>query len=71
MDQLFGHTPETASEKEQAKQLENDRKHMESRLNVIEREVASQPDELRSSYEVALTKVVPVGMVYLWPSTRG
>jgi len=71
MDQLFGHTPETASEKEQAKQLENDRKHMESRLDAIEREVASQPDELRASYEVALTKVVPVGMVYLWPSTRG
>ena len=33
-------------------------------------EMRIEPDELRALYTVSLKRLVPVGLVYLWPTTR-
>jgi hypothetical protein len=58
------------SEREQREQFEHDRKHMEERLAAIDQELATQPEELEALYRVALTRIEPVGLVFLWPETR-
>lgn len=59
-----------ANEREQRDQFEADRRHMESRLGAIEREIEEEPVAVARGYEVALVRVVPVGLIYLWPGTR-
>jgi superfamily II DNA or RNA helicase len=51
-------------------QLAQDRKHMASRLTAIEKEIATEPDAIEKTYEVVLRRLEPVGLVYLWPTTR-
>jgi hypothetical protein len=58
-------------EKAQKRQLEHDLAHMRERLAHIDAELASEPDQLRALYEVVLTRLEPIGLVYLWPTTRG
>ena len=61
----------TEREKEQLRQFENDRKHMEQRLAAIDAEIESEPPQLEDLYRVTVRRLEPVGMIYLWPSTRG
>jgi hypothetical protein len=56
-------------EKEKS-QLAQDRKHMASRLTAIEKEIATEPDAIGKTYEVVLRRLEPIGLVYLWPTTR-
>jgi superfamily II DNA or RNA helicase len=51
-------------------QLAQDRKHMAMRLTAIEKEIATEPEVIGKTYEVALRRLEPVGLVYLWPTTR-
>ena len=44
---------------------------MEKRLVEIDRELDSEPDEIRKLYRIALRRMTPVGLIYLWPDTRG
>ncbi len=44
---------------------------MERRLEAIDRELEKEPDQLKDLYHVVLRRLEPVGMVYLWPETRG
>ncbi|HEX9619385.1 MAG TPA: helicase-related protein, partial [Polyangiaceae bacterium] len=55
--------------KQQREQLESERDDMKKRLGRIEQELRSEPDELRALYAVSLERLVPVGLVYLWPTT--
>ena len=57
--------------KGQQKQVEADRKHMERRLQAIDREIKEEPEDLKSLYQVSLRRLQPVGLVVLWPRTRG
>lgn len=58
-------------EADQRRQEEQDRRHMEKRRGEIERELEDEPREIQRLYEVALRRLTPVGLVYLWPETRG
>jgi hypothetical protein len=51
-------------------QWRRDKSHLEQRLGALEKELAEQPESLRATYDVRLTRLTPVGMVYLWPSSR-
>lgn len=57
--------------KGEQKQLEDDRKHMERRLEAIEREIEEEPQDLKTLYQVSLRRLQPVGLVVLWPKARG
>jgi ERCC4-related helicase len=46
-----------------------DRRHWGQKLADIESQLATEPDRLRTSYEVRAQRLEPVGVVYLWPST--
>jgi ERCC4-related helicase len=58
------------AEKEQREQYEQDRKHMASRLAAIGKEIETEPVQIAETYRVVLSRLEPVGMVYLWPGTR-
>lgn len=53
------------------RQLEADRVHMERRLESIDREIEEEPEDLKSLYRVSLRRLEPVGLVVLWPKTKG
>jgi ERCC4-related helicase len=61
---------ETLSKGEQ-KQVEADRKYMEHRLLSIDREIREEPNDLKALYQVSLRRLQPVGLVVLWPKSRG
>ena len=64
-------TSATADERRQAQQQwQNERAWMERRLVKIDEELKTEPLELATGYATALRRVVPVGVVYLWPETR-
>lgn len=60
---------ETDATKPQREQLESERDDMQKRLGRIEQEITTEPDELKALYKVSLKRLVPVGLVYLWPTT--
>jgi superfamily II DNA or RNA helicase len=55
--------------KQQREQLESEREDMNKRLGRIEEEIQTEPEQLQSLYNVSLRRLVPVGLVYLWPTT--
>jgi hypothetical protein len=59
------------ADKEQRRQFEDDRKHMEQRLRDIDKEIATEPAQIEELYRVVLPRLEPVGLIYLWPETRG
>ncbi len=50
-------------------QVQAERDDMKRRLDRIEVELETEPDELVSLFAVSLRRLVPVGLVYLWPTT--
>lgn len=56
--------------KDQARQRKLDVEHMKSRYERLNDELRDEPQQLQALYEVALKRVEPVGMIYLWPTTR-
>ncbi len=53
--------------KEEQKQLQADRRYWERRLEQLEKELESEPQRIRESYQVKARRLEPVGLVYLWP----
>jgi hypothetical protein len=62
---LFG-----ALTEDEKKQWQNDREHMHERLVNIETELRTEPEEVEALYRVSLQRLEPIGLVYLWPTTR-
>jgi len=56
--------------KDEQKQWENDREHMRARLDAIAEELEREPREIEALYQVSLQRLEPVGLVYLYPTTR-
>jgi hypothetical protein len=54
---------------EEQRQLESNKRHWEKRLHAIDQELATEPERIRSLYEVKAQRIEPVGLVYLWPVT--
>ncbi|MEM9553689.1 MAG: DISARM system SNF2-like helicase DrmD [Acidobacteriota bacterium] len=57
-------------EREQRRQWENDRRHMEDRLERLEREIVDEPPQLEALYRIAVRRLEPVALAFLWPTTR-
>ncbi|OQX69931.1 MAG: hypothetical protein B6A08_03290 [Sorangiineae bacterium NIC37A_2] len=55
---------------EEQAQWEGDREHMQKRLTALEKELETEPPQIEALYRVALERLEPVGLVYLWPTTR-
>lgn len=56
--------------KDELDQWRRDKGHLEKRLAALAKELVEQPEALKATYDVRLTRLTPVGMVYLWPSSR-
>ncbi len=52
---------------DEQRQLEANKRHWQKRLDAIDRELATEPERIRSVYEVNVERIQPVGLVYLWP----
>jgi superfamily II DNA or RNA helicase len=62
---------ESAVAKRERAQWDDERRAMRRRLEAIERERETEPRDIEQSYRVLRKRLVPVGLVYLWPDTRG
>jgi len=43
--------------------------HLEERLGAIDREMQQEPARIQALYEIQATRMEPVGLAYLWPTT--
>lgn len=57
--------------KDEVEQFESDKKHMAHRLAAIDGELEREPEAIKALYQVAVQRLEPVGLIYLWPETRG
>lgn len=58
-------------DKREEDQFKKERAFMGDRLIAIEREIEREPNQIQAIYDVALRRLEPVGLVFLWPETRG
>lgn len=56
--------------REEREQWRRDKNHLETRRSLLEKELREQPEALANTYAVRVARLTPVGMVYLWPSSR-
>lgn len=56
--------------RDEREQWRRDKAHLQTRLSLLEKELREQPDALAATYDVRIARLTPVGMVYLWPSSR-
>lgn len=61
---------DTFEKTEERRQVERDRDHMVARSRQLDAEVVDEPAAIEALFAVTLARVVPVGLVYLWPETR-
>jgi superfamily II DNA or RNA helicase len=54
---------------DEKRQLEADRRYWEIRVNQLTQEIDSEPERIKQSYQVKATRIEPVGVVYLWPTS--
>jgi hypothetical protein len=52
------------------RQFRADQRHLQQRLERLEREREEEPAEIVAGYEVVTRRLEPLGMVYLWPQNR-
>ena len=57
--------------REQIRQIEDDRAHLQQRVLDIDREIETEPAAVADLYQIVLRRLEPVGLVYLWPEGRG
>jgi Helicase conserved C-terminal domain/SNF2-related domain len=58
-------------DKRELEQFRKEKESMDERLVSIEREIEREPAQIEALYKVALRRLEPVGLVFLWPETRG
>lgn len=51
------------------RQLDADKREWQRRLDAMETELRVEPARIRDNYKVAVERIEPVGIVYLWPTT--
>ena len=72
MPLLLSEPDETdATAKRERGQWNDERRAMRERLVALEAERRTEPPQIEASYQVLRRRLVPVGLVYLWPETRG
>jgi SNF2 family DNA or RNA helicase len=55
---------------EEKRQLESNRRYWNQRLIALQTELTSEPERIRALYEVRAKRIEPVGLIYLWPTSR-
>jgi hypothetical protein len=61
-------TDMTTSERKLAeRQLDAEKRYWVKRLELIDKELVDEPARIRSVYDVKVSRVEPLGLVYLWP----
>jgi hypothetical protein len=55
---------------DQRRQFDADTSAMKARLRAITTELATEPVQIEALYRVALVRLEPVGLIYLWPESR-
>jgi len=58
-------------DKREAEQFKKEKEHMDDRLVSIQLEIEREPKQIEALYKVTLRRLEPVGLVVLWPETRG
>ena len=58
-------------DKREQDQWVKEKQYMGDRLVAIQRELEREPAQIEALYRVALRRLEPVGLVFLWPETRG
>jgi hypothetical protein len=53
--------------KEERRQLEDNRKCWEERLQTIAMDLEREPERIRRTFELKTHRVEPAGAIYLWP----
>jgi chromosome segregation ATPase len=53
--------------KEERRQLEDNRKYWEQRLQTIDLDLAQEPERIRRTFALQTDRVEPAGAIYLWP----
>jgi superfamily II DNA or RNA helicase len=55
---------------EEKRQLESNRRYWSKRLIDLQSELTTEPERIRALYEVRAQRIEPVGLIYLWPTSR-
>jgi hypothetical protein len=72
IDRRGGHTQLVLQfDKREAEQFKKEKEHMDNRLVSIELEIEREPKQIEALYKVTLRRLEPVGLVVLWPESRG
>ena len=58
-------------DKREQDQFKKEQEHMGERLVAIQLELEREPKQIEALYKVALRRLEPLGLVFLWPETRG
>ena len=61
---------EWGDDEEGRRQLEANARHWERRLAHFDADLEREPERIRRFYDIQLTRVEPIGLVYLWPETN-
>ncbi|WP_442755896.1 DISARM system SNF2-like helicase DrmD [Methylocystis sp. JAN1] len=69
---LFGPTPEEAQKQmeREMRQFETDRRSWDAKLVRLQKDLESEPEKVRKSYEAQARRLEPVAFIYLWPATN-
>jgi len=59
------------AEREAKQQWQDETAHLETRLAAAAKERDTEPAAVEALYQVALKRLEPVGLVYVWPQTKG
>ena len=58
-------------DKREEEQFRKEQQYMDERLDALKKEADHEPASIEALYRVALHRLAPVGLVVLWPETRG
>ena len=58
-------------DKREHEQWSKEKQYMGDRLVAIQLELEREPKQIEALYKVSLRRLEPVGLVFLWPETRG
>jgi hypothetical protein len=53
---------------EEKRQLDQDRRYWKKWLDTVDQDLIDEPARIRDFYQIEVSRVEPIGLVYLWPS---
>lgn len=54
---------------DEKRQLEQDRRYWKKWLENVDQDLVDEPARIREFYEIQISRVEPIGLVYLWPNS--